>query len=420
MTASVDPATRLAGETLPVQQAHPLDYGVADIRLERYTSREFFELEIEKVWKRVWQLACFEDDIPNVGDWIRYDIVGISTIVVRSAPDKISAFYNACRHRAAALCLDPCGSAADGFYCPYHGWGYDLDGRVTSIPARWDFPQLEGNSDLRIPAIQVDTWDGFVFINLDPNARPLVEHLGAMPEHFARWPFASRWRAGWVAKIQPVNWKAAQEAFMEAYHLPATHPQALPSDPKPNDQVKLALLPQVALDAIDEMRASREARDRLSPASKVYAETHLDVLSENASRLAFERDGNFDTGVIYFLFPNMHPWGDFDPGWCYRFRPNGTDPQTSIMEVFCFLPVAPGTEPPPPAQLRWLKADQPWSDAVDSLGPTSFFLNQDEESLIRQQIGFHSTPLTGLSFSKQQESNPRFLHRRIDDFIAQK
>ncbi len=203
----------------------PLPPGATRVPVERYFSREFHELEVEKLWKRVWQMACHEDDIPDVGDYHVYEIASLSFLVVRSAPDEIRAFYNACLHRGRLL-RDCDGKWARELRCPFHGWSWNLDGSLKEIPCEWDFPSLV-RGDHALPEAKVGRWGGFVFINPDENAAPLEDHLGDLSAHFTLLPYEERYKQAHVAKVLRCNWKVAQEAFSEAYHVVATHPTIL-------------------------------------------------------------------------------------------------------------------------------------------------------------------------------------------------
>jgi phenylpropionate dioxygenase-like ring-hydroxylating dioxygenase large terminal subunit len=186
-----------------------------------YTSPEFHALEVEKLWSRVWQLACLEEEIPNVGDYHVYEIADMSFLIVRTA-DGIKAFRNACLHRGRRLREAP-GEGAKNLRCAFHGWSWNLDGSLKEIPCEWDFPSVSA-ADYALPEALVDTWHGFVFLNPDRTAGPLADHLAGLDEHFAAYPFERRVKVAHVEKIMRVNWKACQEAFMESYHVVATHP----------------------------------------------------------------------------------------------------------------------------------------------------------------------------------------------------
>jgi phenylpropionate dioxygenase-like ring-hydroxylating dioxygenase large terminal subunit len=186
-----------------------------------YTSPEFHALEVEKLWSRVWQLACLEEEIPNVGDYHVYEIADMSFLIVRTAAG-IKAYRNACLHRGRRL-RESNGSGAKVLRCAFHGWSWRLDGSLKEIPCEWDFPSVTA-ADYALPEARVDTWHGFVFVNPDLDADPLADHLAGLEEHFAAYPFEQRVKVAHVEKIMPVNWKACQEAFMESYHVVATHP----------------------------------------------------------------------------------------------------------------------------------------------------------------------------------------------------
>lgn len=109
--------------------------------VERYTSRAFHELEVEKVWKRVWQMACREEDVPEVGDPVVYEVANLSILVIRSAPDTVKAYHNVCLHRGRIL-RERDGNCQQ-IRCPFHGFTWSLDGELTTIPADWDFPHVD-------------------------------------------------------------------------------------------------------------------------------------------------------------------------------------------------------------------------------------------------------------------------------------
>jgi phenylpropionate dioxygenase-like ring-hydroxylating dioxygenase large terminal subunit len=186
-----------------------------------YTSPEFHALEVEKLWSKVWQLVCLEDEIPEVGDYHVYEIADMSFLVVRT-DDGVKAYRNACLHRGRLL-RETHGKGAKNLRCAFHGWAWHLDGTMKEIPCEWDFPSVR-KEDYALPEALVDTWHGFVFINPDRNAAPLADHLGDLADHFDKGPFEHRYKAAHVEKIMRVNWKACQEAFMESYHVVATHP----------------------------------------------------------------------------------------------------------------------------------------------------------------------------------------------------
>ncbi|MFI5047215.1 MAG: Rieske 2Fe-2S domain-containing protein, partial [Acidimicrobiia bacterium] len=193
---------------------------------ERYFDREFFELEKEHLWPHVWQVACREEEIPEPGEFVEYEICDDSIIVVRQPDRSVKAFHNACRHRATQLCKGTGRLPGGQIVCPFHGWRWNLDGTNSLVFQSEGFaPECLEPEDLRLRECRVDSWGALVWINMDPDARPLREALSpAFPfldavgvEDMRVW-----W---WKETIVNANWKMAQEAFHEGYHVMATHPQ---------------------------------------------------------------------------------------------------------------------------------------------------------------------------------------------------
>ncbi len=204
----------------------PIPPGVTTVEVSRFWSKAEHDLEVERLWKRVWQMACHEDDIPNVGDTHVYDIAELSFLIVRISETEVKAFPNACLHRGRALC-DTHRKGLKVLRCPFHGWSWQLDGELKEVPAQWDFPTVT-KEEYSLPPVKVGHWGGWIFINPDPNCEPLADYLGDIDRHFQR-PFSQRYKAAHMVKRLPCNWKVAQDAFMESYHVIGTHPELLPT-----------------------------------------------------------------------------------------------------------------------------------------------------------------------------------------------
>ena len=121
---------------------------------------------------KTWQMACRLEEIPNVGDFQIYEIIDQSVLVVRSESDRVQAFYNSCLHRGRKLATQP-GHKAE-FRCPFHGFCWQLNGDFKESPSPWDYQHLTDEM-LQLPELQVGTWGGFVFVNFDVSAKPLME-----------------------------------------------------------------------------------------------------------------------------------------------------------------------------------------------------------------------------------------------------
>ncbi len=136
------------------------------VPVSRYISRKYHELETRPGLDKVWQMACREEEIPEPGDTLVYEICEKSILIVRGKDMSIRAFYNSCLHRGRTLRKRD-GPAGNEIRCPFHGFAWNFDGSLKSMTCAWDFPQVDqGTMDL--PQVKVGTWGGFVFINMDP------------------------------------------------------------------------------------------------------------------------------------------------------------------------------------------------------------------------------------------------------------
>lgn len=203
----------------------PMPPGPTLVPVARYTDRRYHELEIEKLWKKSWLMACHEDDMPNVGDCVPYDVATLSFLIVRTGEEEYKAFYNACLHRGRKL-REERGKELDELRCPFHGWAWNLDGTLKQIPCGYDYNGLVREEE-SLPEVKVGRWGRFIFINADPDAEPLEAFLGDLSSHFELLPYEKRYKSAHVAKVIRANWKVVQEAFMESYHVLMTHPQIL-------------------------------------------------------------------------------------------------------------------------------------------------------------------------------------------------
>ena len=416
---------------------HPIDFPPGgDIPVERYTSRAFHDLEVERLWKRVWQMACREEDIPEVGDTVVYDIAHLSYLVVRVAPDTIKAYPNACLHRGRSL-RDDDGRASE-LRCSFHGFCWNLDGSLKDVPCSWDFPQVD-KASWPLEEINVATWGGFVFVNPDPQAEPFDAFVGDLSEHFSRWPLEHRCKVAHVAKRMRCNWKVLQEAFMEAFHVVTTHPQLLPGIGDANSQYDVfgnfsrAITPngtpsphlnwepteQDMLDAMVDRRLDEPPAVEVPPgmtARRTAAAGGRAGLAAVIGQAAADdlSDAELADSIYYTLFPNFHPWGAYNR-IVYRFRPNGDDHTTSIMECMFLSPFA--GERPAPAPVHWLDFDQPWTDAAE-LGMLASVFEQDSFNLPRVQAGLMATHKAGVTFSAYQETKIRHFHRLLEEQLS--
>ncbi|MDH5228083.1 MAG: Rieske (2Fe-2S) protein, partial [Gammaproteobacteria bacterium] len=153
----------------------------------RYTDPAFLALEEQYLWKRSWLYALHVDELPRPGSYRLWRKTGAPIIIVRDKDNRIRAYYNTCRHRGAPLVEKDHGETK-GFFCRYHGWTYDLSGRLTAVREKRDFPGMD-TACFSLNEVRCEQLGNFVFINEDPNALPLLESLGPIPQHLENLAF---------------------------------------------------------------------------------------------------------------------------------------------------------------------------------------------------------------------------------------
>jgi choline monooxygenase len=187
-----------------------------------YTDPRVEALERRTVWSRTWQLVARTDQLAEPGHYITAEVAGEPIVVVRGGDDVLRGFFNVCRHHAAAVMTAPCGKA-DRLRCPYHGWTYDLEGRLRGLP------ELDGVLDfdkgaMGLVPVHVATWESFVFVYLDPDPPPLAAYLGELvgqvaPLHLGKLAFCER-----RAYELRCNWKVFVDNYLDGgYHVPHLH-----------------------------------------------------------------------------------------------------------------------------------------------------------------------------------------------------
>ncbi|MEU9272620.1 aromatic ring-hydroxylating dioxygenase subunit alpha [Streptomyces sp. NPDC048251] len=193
---------------------------------ERYVDRGFYELEKRELWSRTWQMACRLEEIPEPNDFVEYEICGRSILLVRQRDRSAKALHNACRHRATQLAKGSGRLAGGQIVCPFHGWRWNSDGTNSFVYGESGFaPECLRPEDLRLRECRVELWGGCAWINPDPDAGPLRAALHPVAD-LLEGGAVGNWQVKWWKEtVLDANWKIAQEAFMEGYHVPQTHPQ---------------------------------------------------------------------------------------------------------------------------------------------------------------------------------------------------
>ena len=195
--------------------------GLPEIPAARYTDAGFHELDMAAL-RRSWLYGIHGDELPAAGSVRRWERLGQSLIFVRGSDHVVRCFHNVCRHRGSALVHDD-GGEKRKLTCPIHGWSYELDGRLSGVRERRDFDptDLDGRNLIEV---RCEAIGQLYFINLDANAMPLREDLGAIAEAWDQYaPQDSRLVRRVLLRVK-ANYKLVQEANMEVYHVNTVHP----------------------------------------------------------------------------------------------------------------------------------------------------------------------------------------------------
>ncbi len=414
--------------------------GSEDLSVERYLSREFFDQEVDKVWRKTWQMACRESRLRTAGDYFVYDIVNDSILLTRTDAGELKGFYNSCLHRGRALKRG--AGRSDNLRCPYHGWTWKLDGEFDSAPCQWDFPHVSEEEN-KLPEVRVATWDGWVFICMDDDAPSLEEFMGVLPAHMEQWKHEHRYIAVHVEKVIACNWKVGLEAFIESYHAIATHPQLMPFQAIENSQYDVwgdnvsrtitaygvanpshadQFTEQQSMDAMMVLAGSEERPEVESgkTARETLADITLPAVSEQAGEDFTDRAtmSELMDSTLYMLFPNFAPWAGHGTVINYRHRPNGDDVESCIMDIFLLTRYPEGTEPPEDAPTFRLGIDQPFSEGAEVMGAgLAGVFNQDGANLPQVQKGLKASKKGTVTLGNYQEVRIRHFHQTLDKYL---
>lgn len=428
----------------------------AFIPRERYFDRDFFELEKEKLWPHVWQMACRLEEIPAVGDFVEYWVADYSVIVVRTGPDEIKAYQNACRHRATQLALG-CGTFRGGqIVCPFHGWRWNLDGSPSGLYGREGFDdRCLQTEDISLIECQVGTWANCVFINMDPNAEPLLEALEPLPSILDPLNVGKMYVDWWKGVRLQANWKMAMEAFMEGWHVMGTHPQLTMGAGEQFSPDVLSVLHTYpnghagqeqghegstqddlglsgaaeAEKTIGFMRALCEGLEaQVLPKDLRVVESlrNIDCKPEEFSGKMIQALYAWNTGAgiplpdpdpetlsrwgsQWFTFPNfmIHPL--FGNAIVYRVRPDSRDPEHCYFEFWSVTLYPEGQEPGKPE----FGGEHPIDD--ETVWP--LIPRQDFSNIESQQRGLHTPGYRAQRLASKWEDGIANMHTVIDSYL---
>ena len=423
---------------------------------ERYFDQGFFELEQKYLWPYSWLMAARLEEIPSPGDFTEFEIAGSSILIVRQRDHSVKALHNACRHRATELAKG-CGRMRGGqIVCPFHGWRWNLDGSSSFVfrDDAFEADVLEPE-DLALGECKVEIWAGMVWINMDLQARPLRESLSPVMDLLDAVGVGNMRVKWWKQVVLKANWKLTQEAFFEAYHVMQTHPQLLmgggldagtamadaieyttfrngharfqsvgssgaASDRRGMNLAAFIESGRLLATGQDAMTLDRDIqvfeglRNRIDPDDPDGPTKAIIALYEYADAAGIPMPPLSPEMQLWggdiFLFPNFLMLPMYGNCLAYRLRPHGTDPESTLFDVWS-LTTYPAGQEPERAQLlgRFDKDD----DEHWGLIP-----RQDFSNIERQQRGLHSHGFDRIRLSSRYELSIANMHEELDRRLA--
>jgi phenylpropionate dioxygenase-like ring-hydroxylating dioxygenase large terminal subunit len=419
-----------------------------------FLDRRFHELEKEHLWPRVWQIACREAEIPNTGDYVVYDIVDDSIVVVRGGDGQVRAFHNFCPHRGTLL-AEGRGNVKQ-FVCSFHGWRFGTDGRNIKVIDRQDWGSCLGRDDADLAPVQTGTWGGWVWINMDPGCQPLDAFLEPMKSKCQLFEF-EKLRPAWYKTVTvPANWKTTLGAFTEFYHVQTTHAQMLTYTQdysisramgrhgwisySGGTGLPVGRSPRLPPKAVPDFReylfeyAEQFKGDlQAMQTERAYAATQrlrTEASADTPPHEVAAKWGQFiyeaavasgagwpegltpeylaESGFDWHVFPNtafLHP--AIEAVLWYRFRPHGDDHTRCIFDVWSFERFPPGEEPAIEHEVY-----EDWRD-----GNYPLIFRQDFMNIPKVQTGMKSRAFKGGRPSPVQERAVSHFHKTLRRFL---
>src|SRR5262245_51883058 len=273
--------------------------GTGPVPAEPCISPQYFALEGERIFRRVWLNVGRVEDLPEPGDYVVHDLAvcNASVLLVRGKDGVIRGFHNVCSHRGNKVVWDAKGNCPGVWSCGFHSWTYNTRGELTWVPDEENFFDLK-KAELGLSPITTEIWEGFIFITLDPNPREsLPEYLGGVAEQLGGGQF-ERWALTYAYQVEEqANWKIALDAQNELYHLPFQHRLTIP-DFCVRNEARYTRLLDLRLYNYHSVYASETPEGGVP--SPVQALTFR--LDAAAAPCRLPRIGDFD---FYTIFPNF-------------------------------------------------------------------------------------------------------------------
>jgi len=410
---------------------------------QRYYDQAFFELENEKLWPHVWQMACRLEEIPEIGDYTEYTILARSVIIVRTKTG-VKAFHNACRHRGVRLATGPGNCKSAGFICPFHGWRFNADGENTFVFGKQVFsPELLDKAEINLVPCRIDFWAGCAFINFDDDAPGLRESLGPVAERMEARHADHLKMDWWYGTILPTNWKLAMEAFQEGYHTMKTHPQlhrlsalgnsygndadgltinrGLTGKQTVNMHVDFmarlssgmgGMVHESEIAVMERLRDMDVPDDPMAATMAFYGRAHEEITKDALARGA----PMFDIGkvaqevefhAVEFMFPHYFLLPMMGAMSSYRIRP--LTAETCLFEIWSLVLRPEGEAYDTPKQPTMLPYNSPEFPEIPQ---------QDYFNLPLQQLGLHAGGFDYMRLSKDTEGMISNYQRLVDGYLA--
>ncbi|CAB3735694.1 aromatic ring-hydroxylating oxygenase subunit alpha [Paraburkholderia rhynchosiae] len=435
------------------RKAPYLDHGTEAPDPRRYYLQEEADLEWSKLWRKVWLFAGVAQDVSEVGDYFRYDIGKESFVIVRTAKDRVQAFYNVCPHRGNRLVHRDFGRLAEHFQCTFHGWKFNLDGNLKEIHDEQVFRKevLAVRPDM--VEVPCETWKGLVFITMNPEPVPLLEYLDVIPEHLENYPLEKMRVLKDIEWHWDANWKTALEAFIEFYHADQTHPEIVPITSTTETQYDLyknGMSRMIITFGASRLRVSDGAdvhpaleamiglyggnpEDYRHLSASDYHKAMVDTRKRWAERNGYAEDfakltdDQLTDDWNYHIFPTITLNVFSDGMLIQNFRPHPTDPNKSIYQVYTMvLPVRDpkqhvfdinsfGPEAIGPA--GWDGSVRPKRVHAKELVELGAVLAQDAVTVPQVQAGLRSGAFKG-SLLSESESRIRHYLAEIDAYLG--
>ena len=361
--------------------------------------------------------------------------------------NKIRAFYNVCQHRGNQLVPAETGSLNGGdFTCAYHGWRFDADGTLVWVHCEEDFPQGSPCGKRNLIEVSCDTWGGFIWINMDPECKSLLDYLSPIAEHLDCYRMEQMKRTHWVTLEGDFNWKVVQDNFNESYHLPFVHPQTLTTmnehysacqfDMYPMGHCRMMMPgggpgPQYKGSYEKTFQGLKEDfafwdfdpspfKDDLS-ALRIAMQKHKRLLgAEKGYDFSLYSDEQLTDHYHYTAFPNVS--FSMKPDGCIFLMayPHPENPRKCFFNMWYLTKFPEGaTEYYSNSMRDWVSIDQQVEHETGLAGEIScgHGIDQDVAIWSSQQKGLSSRGYRG-EYMPYQERRIRFFHENIDRYLS--